>query len=962
MLNARCLGRCGIIAILSLAASAVGAEDLLVLQQLQRETSDQAQIASAELMVLRQRVTAGAQREVSRDDLEQLALEREAVLSQRQAVQARLDNRRRQLKQPALSGAEVAATQALVTALEVRLGQLDERLLLLAQLQQAYAERYQLATSPESAEVNSERIEIDRQIQQEIRRAQDLRAAAAALRGTDAASVAKRRLLEVRAFISEAELDRLELSRELVPWRAQLDTLDELSLTSGLPGRALAQARTALRDLQRQLGEAMQRQQGLQQSLSRMQEVVERRGRVLSGSGSTQQTQLDELQAFAERLTEQGHTLSQLQARATATATAVDAALTTVLAREFTTRKSLPANATEWASVSLALWQLPQRLAQSYIRAGRNFLEHLQQQGAGFALISAWLVALLAWLARGWLRRRATSTRLGATLQSCLQLVASSMLGLTLPAWVGLLGWRYGFSATDWILWLTPCLVWPLVRMGLNLSNLLLFRKPEHRGERARLRLQRQLRWILLLLPVPAAVFVILQALQVDPALADLLDRTAMLALLLIALPLVYLREVMLRSLAARFGNAAWIGLMGAVATVVPVSLLISALAGIAGYTQLAYEVGQFLGQAGLVLLAALLSQHMLRDGHERLGMRLRARPGGAFNARYLLLPIYQLTSLLIFVLAIWLLLQWYGWNAESPGVRQALAIWHAELLTVADSPIHLSNLVGTAVFVFLVFWFGRWTREVLLRSLASRLPDLGVRHSLSTFTQYFIVVIGLLIAVHGLGLKLTSLAIFAGALGVGLGFGLQNIANNFVSGILLLAERPLRNRDLVRIDTFEGEVTQIGIRSLTVRTWDNEEVVIPNSEVISKPFTNWTRGDDVLRVTLYFGVSYKADPHAVRAGIEAVLAANAEVLDTPVPAVMLWEFADSAVVFRIQYFIHVFGKVHRNMVRSQVLFGIWDMCKAEGFEIPFPQRDVHLYTHGESGPNSLPDQAAGSP
>ena len=288
------------------------------------------------------------------------------------------------------------------------------------------------------------------------------------------------------------------------------------------------------------------------------------------------------------------------------------------------------------------------------------------------------------------------------------------------------------------------------------------------------------------------------------------------------------------------------------------------------------------------------------------------------------------------------LLFQANGWGWDSPPVQTAQEILEAPLIKVGDTQLNTLRLLTAMLVVVVVVWLARWSREVTYRWIYAAIADLGIRHSLAVFTQYFVVLVGILIALRALGIDLTTLTVFAGALGVGLGFGLQNVANNFVSGILLLIERPLRTGDVVNIGSNEGEVTRIGIRSLTVRTWDNQEVMIPNAEVISNPFTNWTHSDNLMRTVLYVGVSYEADPHRVREIIEGELARNPEVLRNPEPQIFLWEFADSAVNFRIQYHTDLL-RSSRFAVRSTMLYALWDRFHAEGIEIPFPQRDVHV-------------------
>jgi potassium efflux system protein len=128
------------------------------------------------------------------------------------------------------------------------------------------------------------------------------------------------------------------------------------------------------------------------------------------------------------------------------------------------------------------------------------------------------------------------------------------------------------------------------------------------------------------------------------------------------------------------------------------------------------------------------------------------------------------------------------------------------------------------------------------------------LHNSLAIFSQYAIILLGVLIGLNLLNINLTSLTVFAGALGVGIGLGLQNIANNFVSGLILLMERPVRILDWVTISNHEGKVSRIGMRFLTVTTWDNQDVIIPNADLISTPFTNWTLSDALVRTIFVVG------------------------------------------------------------------------------------------------------------
>jgi len=263
-------------------------------------------------------------------------------------------------------------------------------------------------------------------------------------------------------------------------------------------------------------------------------------------------------------------------------------------------------------------------------------------------------------------------------------------------------------------------------------------------------------------------------------------------------------------------------------------------------------------------------------------------------------------------------------------------------LFNVGSSTVTLGDILILLISLLIVIRLGQWTRSITYSWFYSRIGDLGTRNSLSAFTQYALVLIGLLIILNSVGIDLTTLTVFAGALGVGLGIGLQNVANNFVSGILLLVERPLKAGDWVQVAGGEGEVSSIGMRSLTVKTWDNQEVIIPNSEVISNSFTNWTRSDHIVRTVLYIAVSRDADPHKVCPLMQAVLDRHVYVLEEPPAECFLWEFGESSTDFRVQYYCNVI--LHNRLrVQSDVLFGIWDTLSQNGIEIPYPQRDLRF-------------------
>ena len=280
--------------------------------------------------------------------------------------------------------------------------------------------------------------------------------------------------------------------------------------------------------------------------------------------------------------------------------------------------------------------------------------------------------------------------------------------------------------------------------------------------------------------------------------------------------------------------------------------------------------------------------------------------------------------------------------GSNSKDFRSLWAFLEQSLFTVGSADITLWRIVLTTIILLVVIWLGQWSRAVTYRWLFSRIGDLGVRHSLSVFTQYTVVLIGLLALLRIIGINLTTLAVFAGAMGVGLGLGLKDLANNFISGLFLLIERPLRSGDIVKIGAHEGEVSSIGMRSLTLRTFDNQMVIIPNSAVTNDAFTNWTHQDRILRTMLVIGISYDSDPHTAKAIIERAVREHEAVLEEPASSVLLWEFADSSINFRVYYFVDI-GQHSGLKTRDQILFTIWDRFKDAGIHIPYPQRDLYI-------------------
>ncbi|MBA3968479.1 MAG: mechanosensitive ion channel [Gemmatimonadetes bacterium] len=237
----------------------------------------------------------------------------------------------------------------------------------------------------------------------------------------------------------------------------------------------------------------------------------------------------------------------------------------------------------------------------------------------------------------------------------------------------------------------------------------------------------------------------------------------------------------------------------------------------------------------------------------------------------------------------------------------------------------------------------GSWITRTFIRSEVSPRWDLdrGVGESISTLLHYLLLTLGVLFALGALGVELQNFAIIAGALGVGIGFGLQNVVNNFVSGLILLFERPVRVGDIVVVGGEWGTIKKIGLRSTIVVTFDQSEMIVPNGDLVSEKVTNWTLSNPITRVVLPVGVAYGSDVQRVLQILREAAAAHPGVLAEPAPQALFVAFGDSALDFELRVWVKEL--LLRPEVKSTVLAEVDHRFRAAGIEIPFPQRDLHL-------------------
>jgi small-conductance mechanosensitive channel len=267
-------------------------------------------------------------------------------------------------------------------------------------------------------------------------------------------------------------------------------------------------------------------------------------------------------------------------------------------------------------------------------------------------------------------------------------------------------------------------------------------------------------------------------------------------------------------------------------------------------------------------------------------------------------------------------------------------------LLWTAPVPGFTLSLLQIFLLIALliaVFWFSSRTKRFLFnRFLVKSGLDRSLQYAIAQIVSNLVLIIGIFIVLENTGIHLGALTVFAGAVGVGVGFGLQNIASNFVSGLVILAERPITIGDRVEVAGIAGQVQQIRGRSTVIVTNDNITMIVPNTKFIDSPVTNWTYGDPRVRFRIPIGVAYGSDVNKVREALIAAGRSNAHVLEDPAPSVFLNKFGDSSIDFELVVWSSEMS--HRPArFKSDLNFAIEEKLREAGIEIPFPQRDLHI-------------------
>lgn len=341
------------------------------------------------------------------------------------------------------------------------------------------------------------------------------------------------------------------------------------------------------------------------------------------------------------------------------------------------------------------------------------------------------------------------------------------------------------------------------------------------------------------------------------------------------------------------------------------------------------YVAGHYVSFLGLIAFAALflcglVAAKLLQSNVvRRFVSRLKLDP----NFTAIITTILSVVALVFFSVS--------AINAAGIPLR-----WNAPLPVVSLSLEQIFLLIASLIAVF---WISSRTKRLLYnRLLVHSGLDHSLQYAVAQIVSNVVLVVGIFIVLENTGVHLGALTVFAGAVGIGVGFGLQNIASNFISGLVILAERPITIGDRVEVAGVAGQVQEIRARSTVIVTNDNISMIVPNAKVIDSPLTNWTYGDPRVRFRIPVGVAYGSDVEKVKESLIAAGAENPHTLKDPAPSVFFDGFGESALNFELVVWSSEMSHRPRRF-RSDLNFAIERHLREAGIEIPFPQRDLHI-------------------
>jgi small-conductance mechanosensitive channel len=415
------------------------------------------------------------------------------------------------------------------------------------------------------------------------------------------------------------------------------------------------------------------------------------------------------------------------------------------------------------------------------------------------------------------------------------------------------------------------------------------------------------------------------------------LCRTSFDLSLIIFLAYFFAHRAVVMKLVPDIPNPLYRKFIGAVGQLYPIVYgftLGTALLQWAGFSRLAHFLWLRTWVVAGLFVAAIVLHHVLRVSLHAWLMR---RAGQSEEAANFYRSAEQLLEYIGLIILFGLALSAVGIGA--PLMRLLGTSW----FTIGGEAVSPLTVLQALAVLLGFLLSARLVRDYLeYRVYGALNVDPGVSHAINTVIVYAMIIVGVFEACQTVGLSLDTMRLFAGALGIGIGFGLQSIAHNLVGGLILIFTRSLKKGDWITTGETLGMVQEVGIRATRLRTWDNIEHLIPNSQFISGPVVNWTRSNPYARLHVSVGVGYGTEPGKIKEILESVAKTAPNVESSPAPEVWFVGFGDSSINFELLVWVNV-KLVERRRVESDLRFRIFSALREAGIEIPFPQRDLHI-------------------
>lgn len=274
--------------------------------------------------------------------------------------------------------------------------------------------------------------------------------------------------------------------------------------------------------------------------------------------------------------------------------------------------------------------------------------------------------------------------------------------------------------------------------------------------------------------------------------------------------------------------------------------------------------------------------------------------------------------------------------------------IWNFKIFGSGDNIVTLGTVLILILYLVVLIFIANKFKKLLVHRVFKRPHfDIGTSQAMASILQYVFVILGAIIIIHNSGINLSSLGLLAGALGIGIGFGLQNITSNFISGVIILFERPIKVGDRIEVGNVVGNILKISPRATTIITNDNLAIIVPNSEFINGRVINWSLHNRTVRFNFMVSVSYKEDPTRIKKLLLEVASDNEGVLKDPQSDVLLDSFLDNNIRFNLRVWSSTYSDTP-GVLQSQLYYAVYEKFKENGISISYPQRDIHIVTNSE--------------